>query len=274
MEAKAVADEVVNLDAKFHLVVDLGVYKSLQNFCLFMNCKVGSSRVKQYKSGTFRAFSDLLIAYIPEGSFKLPSILGKAPKIDTELTEEKVQAIVKLVNELAPANALKKVIGNMLIFTRTGSGYCPICKHEHVNDNTHFVLVPDQVVRLHCRHSETHCGKKTTLLLGHLDLSHADCLRRAMSITADEIPEVFEQQNINNRAVTPLNFDKAKGATMAPDTLLIKLPMGTGKTKALVNYLNSDQVPKDTRAIIISFCKSSTVNRTRTLALTLLTTRP
>jgi len=38
---------------------------------------------------------------------------------------------------------------------------------------------------------------------------------------------VFEQQNINNRAVTPLNFDKAKGAAMAPDTLLIKLPMGT-----------------------------------------------
>jgi len=45
---------------------------------------------------------------------------------------------------------------------------------------------------------------------------------------------------------------------MAPDTLLIKLPMGTGKTKALVNYLNSDQVPKDTRVIIISFCKSFT----------------
>jgi len=79
-----------------------------------------------------------------------------------------------------------------------------------------------------------------------------------MSITADEIPEAFEKQNINNRAVTPLNFDKAKGAAMALDTLLIKLPMGTGKTKALVNYLNSDQVPKDSRVIIISFRKSFT----------------
>jgi len=55
-----------------------------------------------------------------------------------------------------------------------------------------------------------------------------------------------------------LNFDKAKGADVAPDTLLIKLPMGTGKTKALVEYLNSDQVPKDARVIIISFCKSFT----------------
>jgi len=95
-----------------------------------MNHKVDSSRVKQYKSGTFRAFSDLLIAYIPEGSFKLPSILGKpaanAPKIDTELTEEKVQAIVKLVNELAPANTLKKVISNMLLFARTGAGYANV----------------------------------------------------------------------------------------------------------------------------------------------------
>jgi len=60
-----------------------------------------------------------------------------------------------------------------------------------------------------------------------------------MSITTDEIPEAFEKQNIKNRAMTPLNFDKAEGATMAPDTLLIKSPIGTGKTKALVNYLNS-----------------------------------
>jgi len=79
-----------------------------------------------------------------------------------------------------------------------------------------------------------------------------------MSITADEIPQAFEKQDIRSRAMTPLNFDKAKGANMAPDTLLIKSPMGTGKTKALVEYLNSNQVPKDARVIIISFCKSFT----------------
>jgi len=82
-------------------------------FFPFMNIyrKVSSPRVKQYKSGTFKAFSDSLIGYITEGSLKLPSILGKpaanTPKIETELTNEKVQAIVKLVNESAPANALK-----------------------------------------------------------------------------------------------------------------------------------------------------------------------
>jgi len=135
-------------------------------------------------------------------------------------------------------------MGNMLLFTRRGAGYCPICKREHVNKNTHFVIVHDQAVHLHCRLSETHCGKKTTLLLGYLDSTRANGLRRAISITADEIPEAFEKQNINNRAMTPLNFDKAEGATMAPDTLLIKSPMGTGKTNALVNYLNSAQVPR------------------------------
>jgi len=179
MEAKAFADEVVkNMDDKFCPVVDLVVYKSLQNFRLFNNRKVGSPRVKQYKSGTFKAFSDSLIGYITEDSLKLPSILGKpaanAPKIETELTKEKVQAVVKLVNESAPANALKQVMGNMLIFTRRGASYCPICKREHVNNNTHFVIVHDQAVRLHCRHSETHCGKKTTLLLGHLDSNRAE----------------------------------------------------------------------------------------------------
>jgi len=79
-----------------------------------------------------------------------------------------------------------------------------------------------------------------------------------MSITTDEIPEAFEKQDIKSRAMTPLNFDKAKGVDMAPDTLLIKSPMGTSKTKALVEYLNSDQVLKDARVIIISFCKSFT----------------
>jgi len=91
-----------------------------------------------------------------------------------------------------------------------------------------------------------------------------------MSITADEIPEVFEKQNIKNRAMTPLNFDKAEGAAMAPDTLLIKLPMGTGKTKALVNYLNSDQVPKDAKVIII---KSFTSELPKNISPDFLTTR-
>jgi len=232
MEAKAFADEMVKyLDEKLRPVVDLGVYKSLQNFRLFNNKKVGSPRVKVYKSGTFKAFNDSLIGYITKGSLKLPSILGQptanAPKIETELTKENVQAIVKLVHELAPGNSLKKVMGNMLIFTRKEAGYCPICKRDHVNDNTHFVIVHDQAVWLHCRHSETHCGKKTTLLLGHLDVTRADGLRQAMSITADEIHEAFERQDIKSRAMTPLNFDKAEGADMAPDTLLIKSPMGT-----------------------------------------------
>jgi len=209
MEAKAFADEMVKyLDEKLHPVVDLGVYKSLQNFRLFNNRKVGSPRVKIYKSGTFKAFSDLLIGYITEGSLKLPSILGQptanAPKIEAELTKENVQAIVKLVNESAPGNSLKKVMGNMLIFTRKDTGYCPICKHDHVNDNTHFVIINYQAVWLHCRHSETHCNKKTTLLLGHLDVTRANGLRQAMSITADEIPQAFEKQDIKSRAMTPL----------------------------------------------------------------------
>jgi len=77
-----------------------------------------------------KAFSDSLIGYITKGSLKLPSILGQptttALKIEIELTKENVQAIIKLVNELAPGNSLKKVMGNMLIFTRKDAGYCPI----------------------------------------------------------------------------------------------------------------------------------------------------
>jgi len=84
-----------------------------------------------------------------------------------------------------------------------------------VNNDTHFAIVHDQCVHLHSRHSEQHCGKKTSLVLGHLDSSNTDGLRRAMSITTDKIPEVFEQQNITQRAVTPLNFDKAEGAVEA-----------------------------------------------------------
>jgi len=54
MEARAFANEVVrNMDDKLCPVIDLGIYKSLQNFRLFNNRKVGSPRVKQCKSSTF-----------------------------------------------------------------------------------------------------------------------------------------------------------------------------------------------------------------------------
>jgi len=113
MEAKAFADEMVKyLDEKLRPVVDLGVYKSLQNFRLFNNKKVGSPRVKVYKLGTFEAFNDLLISYITEGSLKLPSILGQptanAPKIETELTEEKSRPLSSWSMSWPQAIALRK----------------------------------------------------------------------------------------------------------------------------------------------------------------------
>jgi len=152
------------------------------------------------------------------------------------------------------ANNLRRVIGDMVLFTRIGAGYCPICEWDHVNDNTYFAIAHDQVVRLHCQHSEQHCGKKTTLVLGYLDSSNW----LSEEGTADKIPEVFEQQNINNRTTPQINFDKAKGAARPPDTLLIKSPMATGKTKSLLDYLNSNQVPKDARLVYVSFSKSFT----------------
>jgi len=53
-------------------------------------------------------------------------------------------------------------------------------------------------------------------------------------------------------------LNKAEGAAMAPDALLIKSSMATGKTKALLEYLNSNKVPKEAHAIYVSFCKSFT----------------
>jgi len=125
----------------------------------------------------------------------IPSILGRpgarcvaAPKNESNLFDEQIQAVAKLVNEFAPANALRRAFGDMVLLTRTGAGYCPIFECKHVNNNTNFAIVHDQVICLHCRHSEQHCSKETTLLLGHLDSSHANSLRRAMSITADINP--------------------------------------------------------------------------------------
>jgi len=172
------------LDARFRPAVDLGVYKALQNFCLFMNSEVSSNRVKQLKFGEPKTYSDSLIAYIPDGSLKLPSILGrptaKVAPLRMIISEEQVQAIVKLVNESTLSNVLRRVMGKMVLFTKTGAGYCPICEQDHVNDNTHFAIVHNQCICLHCRHSEQHIGEKTTLMLGHLDSSCTNGLRRAL----------------------------------------------------------------------------------------------
>jgi len=98
----------------------------------------------------------------------------------------------------------------------------------------------------------------TTIVLGYLDSKHTEGVRRALPLTLDEIPKVFEKKTINERAMSPIDFEKDEGALVAPNTLLIKSPMGTGKTKALVDYINSDQVPKDAQVIIVSFRRSFT----------------
>jgi len=66
LEAKAFADAfVVRLDPSILQVVDLGVYKSTQNFCMLACHKVNSKRVK-YLLATNKSihYSNSLIAYI------------------------------------------------------------------------------------------------------------------------------------------------------------------------------------------------------------------
>jgi len=82
---------------------------------------------------------------------------------------------------------------------------------------------------------EQHTGKKITLVLGYLDSSHTNGLSNVHY--HDKIPKVFEQQN-----VTSPRHSVGQVAN--------------GHRHDLVDYLNRNQVPKDTRVVIISFCKS------------------
>jgi len=88
-EAKAFAEEVAKfVNPIYRLALDLGVYKVLQNFCIMLNCKVGSTRVKRLRFGNLEKTSDSLIAYISDDSVLLPPVNGKValpPCINNEI---------------------------------------------------------------------------------------------------------------------------------------------------------------------------------------------
>ena len=139
-------------------------------------------------------------------------------------------------------------VNNLYLFKHTTPSQCLICNKGHDSDNTLIVSVSKyKNIKLHCRLSQQFTGQKATLNIRHVNmptnavetvtpgsrLQPFDIKKYICRAKLNALLNEFLIIKYNNRKCQPLTFNNKF------DTLLIKSPMGTDKTKALRNYIDN-----------------------------------
>lgn len=235
--------------AKF---IDMDVNKSTQNFRLPLCYKVESpGRVKNLMAGSM--FDDLIITQV-NGTDSLPGTTAVIHDTPAELTAADDATVLALAAPFTVGLEFQHKHKNLFMYRRKSSSLCCICGRVHDKDNTHFVTVSAGYVKLHCRHSQQYLGAKQSKTIGKITAADEKIptifgeTPKEPAIT-DEIPDKFSREEYNAKEAREILFG-------THDALLIKSNMGTGKTKALVTYI--EKLPADIHVIIISFRRSYT----------------
>jgi hypothetical protein len=157
-EAKAFAAAVAgHLPPAARGLVDLGVYKSVQNFRLAGSAKAGSVRVKQLGAETAAAHGTATevadrgiiaardVRVLTRALSEAPT--GEPPAAEvSDLGGRAVTAVLAAATAgageayMAP-HSLSRVRGQMLLFTRQHSSHCALCGRTHDSDNTLMLFV-------------------------------------------------------------------------------------------------------------------------------------
>jgi len=142
-----------HLPAFLRPVVDPNVNKSIQNFRLLLSHKVGSTRVKEPRNGSFK---DFIIGHsqMIDKCHVLPPIAPAAPDFEGDVADDAVKQVLEMAAPYLDGQQFDKKKNNMLTFKRTKPTHCVLCKRTHNKDNTIFITVHETVVLLHCQRSE------------------------------------------------------------------------------------------------------------------------
>ena len=88
---------------------------------------------------------------------------------EPEIRDKDLKKCLDIVKQsgTSDAHSFQRANGNLILFRRERSGYCSICNRIHDNDNTLMVIVKENKIIEHCRHSEN--GK--IRVLGNMEKS-------------------------------------------------------------------------------------------------------
>lgn len=236
----AVLCEYLGEDARF---IDQGVNKSNQGFRLVRSRKHNSTRVKTPVDSAPERESLVTNHY---GLPVLPEC-AVAEEKHVHFSSEDTAAVLNVVKQagLLASFEYKDRIDGLFVFTRTAPSLCRICRRTHDNDNTLMVTVDKSehrtVLQL-CRHAPGHAHP-----LGRL--ADIDGLQRLIRDPPRAMPSLFDLRAEYQHVYCEPHMREYERVR----TLAVQGPMGAGKTKNIIKYLENEEhgIPKT--VLLITF---------------------
>jgi len=219
--------------------IDIQVYRPFGSLRLPLNHKVGQKATKhaalvECPNPQALPYSDQVIACKWALQYDMPLKIRaqKAQqKIRATLTNDQVAEALALVEKegLNAQYKFRRQEGNILNFDRIAPGQCNICDRVHDKDNTFYIIMHKDNITFRCRHNDKYIkvGRAKAI-----EDSDPWCQPDKVDRTVIDRPEIGE--------ITPKS-----------GTFCIRSPMGSGKTKSLINFLN--KCGPDETIIILSF---------------------
>lgn len=218
--------------------VDTNVNSTVQGFRLTGSSKHDNDRVKRV-IGSVVMENTLVVNH--DNLPILPTCTAVEEKL-VHIGTEDTEKVLNVVKRAGLMNAFEfyERIDNLFIFRRLGPSFCQICRRQHDNDNTLMVLVGDSedrpVIQL-CRHAPP--GNR--VILGKLE-----AIAGLEKILDTPVKPVYTSFDTLVEKKTVYCEPQMRPYERVP-TLAVQGPMGTGKTKNMISYLEgeSDQaIPK------------------------------
>lgn len=265
-EAKLFTDLVVEaLDPRFRKFLD-GVNKQTQNLRLVGNHKAGSPRVKMVVSGHRDEES---VVTIVDKCQPLPSninfldVTDRVTGVDTNsrISAKDAERIVEKIKGYTEAHRLRERKGNLFIYQRVRPEMCLICNEVHHRDNTLFITCTEDSgiikIYMNCRHAENAPPKYLAEVISHeiegdVNLEKKDFATERVKAKTAEAGLKKTLKNMTGKPVEIITLfetlpDSQKHVYCEPallpfelkDTLCVKAKMKMGKTKNLMQFINT-----------------------------------
>lgn len=155
-EAAGFASQVIlRLSEEAIKVIDYSINKSIQNFRMLNSAKMGSNRIKKYKSGPIMNYTkskgenELLTSLITycDSICILPRIYIDSKIKFTPVTEKldinnsMLKNILELAADYTDGFEVRTVMNNMIVFDRVKPSFCKFCNETHNKDNTLVLFI-------------------------------------------------------------------------------------------------------------------------------------
>jgi hypothetical protein len=272
-------------------VIDPGVNKTIQNFRL-VNCTKINHGKDSFKKiiSPGKKWYDAVVTFISEDSQELPpqaknlsedTKFAEAISIKNHLSEsilksdlEKIIEFLKKGGWIEGCRYDRMVNNNLILFKRFQPGKCRLCKREHQNENSPFVIIcPDNSILFKCRRSSNNKGK--VIVNAAALKSTEDNIQNLQQIISKNA-ENDDRIILENIGFYTNNQNNINGYTAEiysepilrdfPDcrTLFIRAAMKMGKTKTLIKYLNNFYSNNSSDKIVILSFRQTFSNAIKT----------